>query len=127
MISDSQSVDNRSAIGQPEFGLSVRLNAERLWSTIERSAEIGRSEGGGLSRLSLDRLDKEMRDQFLDWCRGCRLETTIDQVGNIFARREGRENDLPPVLSVATWTRRREGGDLTAFSACWPALRSCVP
>jgi N-carbamoyl-L-amino-acid hydrolase len=103
-------VNNRGGVGQPELGLSVRLNADRLWSTIERSAEIGRSEGGGLSRLALTDSDKEMRDQFQDWCRQAYLETTVDQVGNMFARRQGRENDLPPVLFGSHLDTQEKGG-----------------
>src|SRR5262249_12786693 len=107
---DGASVNNRGGVGQPELGLSVRLNADRLWSTIERSAEIGRAAGGGLSRLALTDSNKEMRDQFLDWCREANLETTIDQVGNMFARRQGRQNELPPVLFGSHLDTQEKGG-----------------
>ena len=38
-----------------------------------RSGEIGPGKAGGLRRLALTDADKEMRDQFVAWCReaGC--------------------------------------------------------
>ena len=76
---------------------ALEVNAERLWATIERSAEIGRFRGTGLRRLALSREDQEMRDLFVGWAReaGCSVE--VDTVGNVFARRQGIDRKLPPV------------------------------
>jgi len=76
---------------------ALEINAERLWQTLERSAEIGRFRDVGLRRLALSAEDKEMRDQFVDWAKkaGCTVE--IDRLGNIFARRAGADPSLPPV------------------------------
>jgi N-carbamoyl-L-amino-acid hydrolase len=75
----------------------LEVNPERLWDTLERSAEIGRFRDVGLRRLALSAEDRRMRDLFVDWMRaaGCTIE--IDQIGNIFARRPGRDPSLPPV------------------------------
>ena len=76
---------------------ALEVNAERLWATIERSGEIGRFRDTGLRRLALSREDQEVRDLFVGWAReaGCNVE--IDPVGNIFARRPGTDDSLPPV------------------------------
>jgi beta-ureidopropionase / N-carbamoyl-L-amino-acid hydrolase len=76
---------------------TLEVNSERLWATIERSAEIGRFRGTGLRRLALSSEDADMRDIFVGWAReaGCAVE--IDPVGNIFARRPGTDQSLPPV------------------------------
>jgi len=74
----------------------IRINEERLWGTLMRSGEIGRFGSGGLRRLALSDADKEMRDQFVSWCRDGGCEVAIDRAGNIFARLAGLE-DLPPV------------------------------
>src|SRR6476660_5408071 len=76
---------------------TLEVDGERLWMTLERSAQIGRFRDTGLQRLTLSREDKEMRDLYVSWVRdaGCAIE--IDGVGNIFARRPGRDNSLPPV------------------------------
>ena len=75
----------------------LEINPERLWSTLERSAGIGRFRDVGLRRLALSAEDKEMRDQFVQWAKeaGCTVE--IDRLGNIFARRAGTDPALPPV------------------------------
>jgi beta-ureidopropionase / N-carbamoyl-L-amino-acid hydrolase len=76
---------------------ALEVNAERLWDSLERSAEIGRFRDVGLRRLALSVEDKQMRDLFVQWARtaGCTVE--IDRLGNIFARRPGRDPSLPPV------------------------------
>lgn len=75
----------------------LEVNPERLWDSLQRSAEIGRFRDVGLRRLALSAEDKEMRDLFVDWAKsaGCRVE--IDRLGNIFARRPGSDPSLPPV------------------------------
>ena len=76
----------------------LRIDGERLWSTLERSAEIGPGRAQGLCRLPLTDADREMRDQFVDWCREAGCTINIDRIGNIFARRPGEDESLSPVL-----------------------------
>jgi len=76
----------------------LTIDGERLWSTLERSGEIGPGRAGGLCRLPLTDADREMRDQFIEWCKAAGCTISIDRLGNIFARREGSEPELPPVL-----------------------------
>ena len=75
----------------------LEINPQRLWQTLERSAEIGRFRDVGLRRLALSAEDKEMRDLFVRWAKeaGCSVE--IDRLGNIFARRAGSDPSLAPV------------------------------
>jgi len=81
-----------------EGGNVLHVDGERLWSTLERSGEIGPGRAQGLCRLPLTDADREMRDQFVDWCREAGCTTSIDGLGNIFARRPGEDESLPPVL-----------------------------
>src|ERR1700722_8076193 len=55
---------------------ALEVNAERLWDSLERSAEIGRFRDVGLRRLALSAEDKQMRDLFIDWVKaaGCTVE-----------------------------------------------------
>src|SRR4030095_12881574 len=77
---------------------SPRIDAGRFWSTVMRSGESGPGKAGGLRRLALTDADKEMRDVFVTWCTEAGCTITIDRGGNIFARRPGRDDHLPPVL-----------------------------
>jgi N-carbamoyl-L-amino-acid hydrolase len=76
----------------------IGIDAGRFWSTVMRSGEIGPGKAGGLRRLALTDADKEMRDLFVTWCTEAGCTVTVDRVGNIFARRPGRDDHLPPVL-----------------------------
>jgi N-carbamoyl-L-amino-acid hydrolase len=103
----------------------TRANLERFWSTIEASAEIGKGRPGGLARLTLTDDDKKMRDLFADWCQEAGLALTIDELGNMFARRDGQNNDLSPLSSLAaTSTRRSMAAASTGSLACWRGSNS---
>jgi len=75
----------------------LEVNPERLWESLERSAEIGRFRDVGLRRLALSAEDKQMRDLFVEWAKSAGCTVEIDRLGNIFARRPGTDPSLPPV------------------------------
>lgn len=75
----------------------TEINPDRLWATLQASAEIGRWLPPGLQRLALSDADRDMRDTFCGWCRQSGYSVRVDQVGNIFARRDGTE-EIEPVL-----------------------------
>jgi N-carbamoyl-L-amino-acid hydrolase len=88
----------------------ISIDARRYWSTVERSAEIGVGRPGGLARVALSDADREMRDQFVAWCREAGCTVTVDGVGNIFARRQGQEPGLPPVTIGSHLDTQVNGG-----------------
>jgi N-carbamoyl-L-amino-acid hydrolase len=73
------------------------INAERLWQTLEASGRIGKLGETGLRRLALSDEDGEMRDLFVAWARDAGCSVAVDEVGNIFVRRGGRDDSLAPV------------------------------
>lgn len=75
----------------------LEVNPERLWESLERSAEIGRFRDVGLRRLALSAEDKQMRDLFVEWSKAAGCTVEIDRLGNIFAHRPGTDPSLPPV------------------------------
>ena len=89
---------------------SLTVDARRFWSTVMRSGEIGPGKAGGLRRLALTDADKEMRDLFVTWCTEVGCSVTIDRVGNIFARRPGTDDHLPPVLMGSHLDTQVAGG-----------------
>ncbi len=88
----------------------IRIDGERLWSTLMRSAEIGPGKAGGLCRLPGTDEDKAMRDQFAEWCAQAGLTMSVDRLGNMFARRAGTEDDLPPVTVGSHLDTQYAGG-----------------
>jgi N-carbamoyl-L-amino-acid hydrolase len=91
------------------FDTNARINAERLRATMDVSSGIG-AKGPGLSRLALGDADKAMRDIFVGWCRDAGLEVSIDRMGSIFARRAGREDDLPALMIGSHLDTQENGG-----------------
>ena len=88
----------------------MEINGNRLWESLMEMAEIGATEKGGCRRLALTDLDRQGRDLFVSWCReiGCGVE--IDEMGNIFARKEGRNPNLPPVQAGSHLDTQPSGG-----------------
>lgn len=81
---------------------AARVNAARLRTDIEALSIFGRPEGGtfadGVSRVGYSDADIAGRRFVMDLMRGAGLQPRIDPAGNIFARRAGRDDSLPPVL-----------------------------
>ena len=75
---------------------TLEINGTRLWQSLMDLARIGATDKGGNCRLALTELDGQGRDLVVGWMKEAGLEITIDQVGNIFGRRPGRNPGLHP-------------------------------
>lgn len=89
---------------------NLRINGKRLQDSLEEMAKIGATPGGGVQRLTLTDEDKQARDLFVKWLKELDLEITIDEMGNIFGKRAGKNNDLPPVMSGSHIDSQPKGG-----------------
>ena len=89
---------------------NIRINGERLWQSLMTMAQIGATDKGGCCRLALTELDKQGRDLFIRWCREAGCSIKIDRMGNIFARRPGRDNMLAPVMTGSHLDTQPTGG-----------------
>ena len=74
----------------------VRVNQARLWDTIHHTAQWGAHEGG-VRRLALTDEDRCVRDWFSQAAKLAGCELKVDQMGNQFAVRPGKDNHLPPI------------------------------
>jgi N-carbamoyl-L-amino-acid hydrolase len=78
------------------------IDAAMLRTRIEALSEFGRKPGGtfadGVSRVAYSDADVAGRGYVMSLMRAAGLTPRIDPAGNIFARRAGREDTLPPVL-----------------------------
>ncbi|NKC11962.1 MAG: hydantoinase/carbamoylase family amidase [Gammaproteobacteria bacterium] len=89
---------------------NVRVDGDRLWRSLMEMAQIGALPNGGCGRLALSDEDKQARDLFVRWCREAGCEVTVDDMGNIFARRPGRDNSLPPIATGSHLDTQPHGG-----------------
>jgi N-carbamoyl-L-amino-acid hydrolase len=86
------------------------INGERLWSDLMTLAAIGALPRGGCDRLALTDADRDGRNLFAHWCREAGLSVSVDAMGNMFARREGSDPSLPPVLAGSHLDTQSPGG-----------------
>ena len=89
---------------------NLRVDGARLWRTIMETAQIGGTPKGGVNRQALTDLDGEVRHQLIAWAKAAGCTVSIDQVGNIFARRPGRDPSLPPVAVGSHLDTQPTGG-----------------
>ncbi len=89
---------------------NLRINGERLWDTLMEMAKIGPGVKGGNRRLTLTDVDKEGRDLFKSWCDAAGCAMAVDTMGNMFARREGTDPSLPPVMVGSHLDTQPTGG-----------------
>jgi N-carbamoyl-L-amino-acid hydrolase len=102
--------------------VELRINSERLWQSILDIAAIGATGKGGCNRQALTDGDREARDLFCQWCESAGCTVTVDEVGNIFARRAGMNQDLPPVLSGSHLDTQPTGGKFDGVYGVLAAL-----
>ncbi|AGW93932.1 allantoate amidohydrolase [Ralstonia pickettii DTP0602] len=88
----------------------LRIDGARLWHTLMRLAEIGATPKGGVCRLALTDLDRQGRDFFVAEAKAAGCTIRVDAIGNIFARRAGRDDTLPPVMTGSHIDTQPTGG-----------------
>jgi N-carbamoyl-L-amino-acid hydrolase len=107
---------------------NLAIDAERLWGEIMETAAIGGTAKGGICRLTLTDLDRQVRDWFKARAEdlGCRV--TADDMGAMFARREGSAN-VPPIAFGSHLDTQPTGGKfdgVLGVLAALEALRTLV-
>jgi N-carbamoyl-L-amino-acid hydrolase len=86
------------------------IDTKRLWSDLMTLGAIGGLPRGGCDRLALTDGDRDGRSLFALWCQEAGLALSIDGMGNMFARREGADPSLPPVLAGSHLDTQQPGG-----------------
>jgi N-carbamoyl-L-amino-acid hydrolase len=89
---------------------NLQVNGERLWASLMELAQIGATPKGGVCRLAASDLDGAARRLFIGWCKAAGCAVRVDKIGNIFARREGRNPNLPPVMTGSHLDTQPTGG-----------------
>src|SRR5271168_1607296 len=89
---------------------NVRVDGTRLWDSLMEMAKIGATPKGGVKRLTLTDLDRQSRELFRKWCEAAGCSVTVDEMGNMFARRPGQDNALAPVMVGSHLDTQPTGG-----------------
>jgi N-carbamoyl-L-amino-acid hydrolase len=86
------------------------VDGGRLWQSLMDLARIGATPKGGVCRIALTDRDREGRDLVCTWLRSAGCTISVDSIGNIFARRAGTKNNLPPVVAGSHIDTQPTGG-----------------
>jgi len=91
-------------------GENMRINGDRLWDSLMDMAKIGPGVAGGNNRQTLTDDDARGRALFQAWCEDAGCTMGLDQMGNMFARREGTDPDALPVYVGSHLDTQPTGG-----------------
>ncbi|MGU7775919.1 allantoate amidohydrolase [Burkholderia sp. MR1-5-21] len=89
---------------------SIKVDGKRLWDSLMSIATIGATPKGGVCRLALTDLDKAGRDRIVGWAKAAGCTVTVDRMGNVFMRREGRVPGAAPVVTGSHADSQPTGG-----------------
>src|SRR5213078_2376150 len=89
---------------------NLTIIGEQLWASLMELARIGATAKGGVCRLAASDLDGVARRLFIRWCEEAGCTVAVDKIGNIFARRPGRNPALPTVMAGSHLDTQPTGG-----------------
>jgi acetylornithine deacetylase/succinyl-diaminopimelate desuccinylase-like protein len=104
-----------------------RADGARLRAHLEALSAFGRPAGGafahGVTRLGYSEADVQGREFVNGLMKSAGLTPRIDAAGNIFARRDGADASLPPILFGSHIDSVRTAATSTAISDRSPRSR----
>ncbi|MFO1047041.1 MAG: Zn-dependent hydrolase [Geminicoccaceae bacterium] len=108
----------------PEPGTNLTIDPQRLWDQLMETARFGGTAKGGIRRLTLTDDDKAVRDWFRAQCEGLGCTVTVDSVGNMFARRAGKDESLLPIAMGSHLDTQPTGGKFDGVLGVLGALEA---
>ncbi len=89
---------------------SAAIRAERLQQRLEAFARIGATPAGGVNRQALSPEDREARRLLAELAQARGFRVFQDAMANLFIRRDGRDDSLPPFLIGSHLDSQPTGG-----------------
>jgi beta-ureidopropionase / N-carbamoyl-L-amino-acid hydrolase len=103
---------------------NLTIDPERLWDDLMDSAKIGATPKGGICRLTLTDLDRQVRDWFKAQAQALGCTVTVDDMGTMFARRQGQRPDVPPIAMGSHLDTQPTGGKFDGALGVLAALEA---
>ena len=94
----------------PAPGENLKIDGARLWDSLMEMAKIGPGVAGGNNRQTVTDADAEGRALFQTWCEAAGCTMGLDEMGTMFARREGTDPDALPVYVGSHLDTQPTGG-----------------
>ena len=89
---------------------NLRIDPERLWDELMETSAIGGNAKGGICRLTLTDLDRQVRDWFKARAEALGCSVAVDDMGAMYARRDGQRADVPPIAMGSHLDTQPTGG-----------------
>jgi beta-ureidopropionase / N-carbamoyl-L-amino-acid hydrolase len=102
---------------------NLKIDPERLWGEIMETAAFGGTAKGGVARLTLTDLDRQVRDWFRARTETLGCTVTVDDMGAMFARRPG-QRDVPPIAMGSHLDTQPTGGKFDGVLGTLGALEA---
>ncbi len=102
---------------------NLRIDGARLWGELMETAAFGGTAKGGICRLTLTDLDRQVRDWFKARAEKLGCTVTVDSMGAMFARRGGRA-DVPPIAMGSHLDTQPTGGKFDGVLGVLSALEA---
>src|SRR5580700_6815642 len=103
---------------------NLQIDAQRPWDTLMDTAQIGGTPKGGICRLTLTDLDRQVRDWLKARCEALGCTVTVDEVGSMFAHRPGKNPALPPIVMGSHLDTQPTGGKFDGALGVLAALEA---
>ncbi|MDR3375711.1 MAG: M20 family metallo-hydrolase [Ancalomicrobiaceae bacterium] len=103
---------------------NLTINPQRLWDSLHETAQFGGTAKGGVKRLTLTAEDKQVRDWFIRETEKLGCKVTIDEVGNMFATRPGKNPNLLPIAMGSHLDTQPTGGKFDGILGVLGALEA---
>jgi beta-ureidopropionase / N-carbamoyl-L-amino-acid hydrolase len=103
---------------------NLAINPQRLWDSLMETAQFGGTPKGGIKRLTVSDDDKRVRDWFKAECEKLDCSVEVDEVGNMFATRPGKRNDILPIAMGSHLDTQPTGGKFDGVLGVLGALEA---
>src|SRR5438093_1429601 len=103
---------------------NLKIDGERLWGELMETAAIGATAKGGICRLTLTDLDRQVRDWFKARAQKLGCTVTVDDMGAMFARRPGQRADVAPIAFGSHLDTQPTGGKFDGVLGVLGALEA---
>jgi N-carbamoyl-L-amino-acid hydrolase len=105
-------------------GSNLTIDSARLWDSLMETAQIGATAKGGINRLTLTDLDRQVRDWFAQQAEKLGCAVAVDDMGVMYARRRGQRNDIPPIALGSHLDTQPTGGKFDGTLGTLAALEA---
>ncbi|MBU2750138.1 M20 family metallo-hydrolase [Acidithiobacillus thiooxidans] len=107
---DNHISDHTTIVSDAALKTAQSVDKDRQWSRLMQLAEIGAIPGGGVNRQSLSTEDRQARALLVRWALARGFEPSVDDFGNLYVRRSGRNPEAPPILTGSHLDSQPSGG-----------------